>query len=234
MVTGHWQFGGWTIEGRFWIIVLLLMILGLAACGEEAPSPTAVPLQAEDSKVLLVENFAVGRTGDWHTEADEFGMTAVLSERMLIEVNAQHTIQYTTLREQTFSDFVMEVEVTQLAGSLESSFGILFRMQSTQEFYRFDITGNGHFTVDRYNADGTWTHFVEDWPLSGFLKQGFNQTNLLRVMADGEEIAVYANGELLHQFSDPGYREGNIALAGGTFGQAGLSVSFDNLVIQRP
>jgi hypothetical protein len=205
----------------------------LAAC-EPEPPPTAVPLQTEDSAVLLVEEFAVGSTGDWHTEADELGMTAVLNERMLIEVNSQNTIQFTTLRERTFSDFVMEVEVTQLAGSLESSYGILFRMQAPDQFYRFDITGNGHFTVERHNADGTWTRFVEDWPLSNALKQGYNETNLLRVLAEGQAIALYANGDLLHQFSDGGYSEGTIALSGGTFGQPGLSVSFDNLVIQRP
>lgn len=216
-----------------WVWLLVVVGLGLAAC-EETPAPTAVPLQAADSGVLLVEEFAVGSTGDWQTEADELGMTAVLSERMLIEISAQHTIQYTTLRERTFSDFVMEVEATQLAGSLESSFGVLFRMQSPDEFYRFDITGNGHFTVERHNADGSWTRFVEDWPLANGLKQGYNVTNLLRVAAEGQNIAVYANGELLHEFSDSGYADGAIALDAGTFGQPGLSVSFDNLVIQRP
>ncbi len=213
--------------------VLLLLVFGLVAC-EEEPTATAVPLQPQDTGVLFVDNFAVGRTGNWRTEADEIGLTAVLSERMLIEISAAKTIQYTTLQEQTFGDFILEVEATQLAGSLESSFGVLFRMQSPQEFYRFDITGNGRFTIERHNADGTWSRFVEDWPISEAIKQGFNVTNLLRVFAEGPVIGVYANGELLHQFSDPAYTEGNIALDGGTFGQPGLSVSFDNLVIQRP
>lgn len=217
----------------YWPLGLIVLIAGLAAC-EQSPPPTAVPLQPADSGVLLVEEFAVGSTGDWYTEADDLGMSAVLNERMLIEISTQHTIQYTTLQERSFSDFVMEVEVTQLAGSLESSFGILFRMQGPEQFYRFDITGNGHFTVERRNADGTWTRFVEDWPLASALKQGYNVTNLLRVAAEGSNIAVYANGEMLHEFGDTGYQEGTIALAGGTFGQPGLSVSFDNLVIQRP
>lgn len=214
-------------------LVLLLLAVGLAACDSE-PEPTAVPLQAEDSGVLLVENFTVGRTGNWLTEADDLGLTAVLNERMLIEVNAANTIQYTTLQERPFGDFVLELEVTQLAGSLESSFGVLFRMQSPQEFFRFDITGNGRYNIERHNANGSWSRFVEDWPISTAIKQGYNVTNLLRVYAEGPVIAVYANGELLHQFEDPSYSEGNIALTGGTFGQSGLSVSFDNLVVQRP
>lgn len=212
---------------------MLFLVVGLTAC-ESEPDPTAVPLQAEDTGVLLVENFAVGRTGNWLTEADDLGMTAVLNERMLIEISTANTIQYTTLQERPFGDFVLEIEATQLAGSPESSFGVLFRMQSAQEFYRFDITGNGRYTIERHNANGTWSRFVEDWPTSTAIKQGFNVTNLLRIYADGPDIAVYANGELLHQFNDSAYAEGNIALTGGTFGQPGLSVSFDNLVVQRP
>jgi hypothetical protein len=219
---------------KWWVwAVFIILVVGLAACAEE-PAATAVPLQADDSKALLVDNFAVGRTGNWRTEADELGLTAVLSERMLIEVSAAKTIQYTTLQQQTFGDFILEVEATQLAGSPESSFGIFFRMLSPQEFYRFEITGNGRYTVERHNANGTWSRFVEDWPISTAVKQGFNVTNLLRVYAEGPVIAVYANGELLHQLSDPAYVEGNIALSGGTFGQPGLSVSFDNLLVQRP
>jgi hypothetical protein len=121
-----------------------------------------------------------------------------------------------------------------LAGGLESSFGVFFRMVSPEEFYRFDITGNGRYSVERHNANGTWSRFVEDWPLSDAIKQGYNETNLLRIYAEGPVVAVYANGELLHQFEDPTLTEGNIALSGGTFGQPGLSVSFDNLIVQRP
>jgi hypothetical protein len=221
------RFGWW-----LWFALLLLTLV-LSAC-ESEPDATAVPLQAEDTGVLLVENFAVGRTGNWLTEADDMGMTAVLSERMLIEVNAANTIQYTTLQEQPFADFILEIEATQLAGGQESSFGVFFRMQSAQEFYRFDITGNGRYTIERHNANGTWSRFVEDWPTSTAIKQGYNVTNLLRIYAEGPAIAVYANGELLHQFNDSAYTEGDIALTGGTFGQPGLSVSFDNLVVQRP
>ncbi|MFZ0544443.1 MAG: family 16 glycoside hydrolase [Candidatus Promineifilaceae bacterium] len=216
-----------------WILGLAVLVLALSACDSESPA-TAVPLQPEDSGVLLSESFAIGDTADWFTEADDLGMTAVLNERMLVEVNAQNTIQYTTLQDRAFSNFLLEVEATQLAGSLESSYGVIFRMQSPDEFYRFDITGNGRFTVQRHDADGSWTSFVEDWPQSEAIMQGYNVTNLIRISATGPAVAVYVNGELLHQFSDATYAEGNIALEGGTFGQPGLSVSFDNLVVKRP
>jgi hypothetical protein len=214
---------GWLIIGVCW---------GLAGCETDStPPPLAVQ---QDNEFRFVENFTVGTTGDWQTEADDFGMTAVLNERMIIEISSANTVQYTTLQEQVFSDFNLEVEVTQLAGHPESSFGILFRLQGPGQFYRFDITGNGRYTVERHNVDGTWTRFVEDWPLSPAIQQGFNVTNRLQVSAVGSEITVYANGEALFQFSDAAYSEGNIALAGGTFGQAGLSVAFDNLVVNLP
>ena len=219
---------------RFRVGLLVITVCwGLAGCKSDPIAP-APPVFQQDDEFRFVENFTVGSTGNWQTEADDFGMTAVLNERMIIEVSSANTVQYTTLREPTFSDFNLEVEATQLAGNPESSFGVLFRLQGPGQFYRFDITGNGRYTVERHNPDGTWTRFVEDWPLSPAIQQGFNVTNRLQVSAIGPDIVVYANGEVLFQFSDTAYSDGNIALAGGTFGQAGLSVAFDNLVVNLP
>lgn len=205
----------------------------MVACARRPELAPAVP--PTDDNVLYADDFAVGRTGNWYTEADELGLTAVLDEKMVVEVTAANTLQYTMLREVTFSDFILEVEVAQLAGHPESSFGVLFRMQSPTEFYRFDITGDGRYMLERRNADGSWTRFLEDWSPVPVLKSGLNATNRLRVAAAGPQIAVYANNQLLHQVADAGYySSGAIALDAGAFSESGLSVAFDNLVIRRP
>lgn len=181
--------------------------------------------------VLFQDSFVPGEMGDWQIEGDASGRTAVVDEQLTIEINAPQTLQYTTLNEPSFTDFTLEVDVRQLRGDPQSSYGVLFRMVSPNQFYRFDITGNGLYMLERRNADGTWTRFVDDWTSSEALNQGINSTNRLKVEARERNINIYANGILLQQFSDNLYPNGTIALDAGTFIAPDLKVAFDNVLV---
>lgn len=211
------------------VLFLAGALLFLTACDQATSRPLSTT-----QNILYTDSFVAGETGPWQTEGDEFGRSAVVNERLVIEVNAPNVIQFTTLQEPAFADFVLEVDVTQLGGHPESSYGVLFRMHSPQEFYRFDITGSGMYVIERHNANGTWTRLISDWTPSGAIRQGSNVTNRLTVVADGANLSFYVNGELLREVVDGSYWEGNIALSAGTFGQTGLSVAFDNLVVRAP
>lgn len=212
---------------RYWLAWLALGLTFITACREAGG-----PLAAEN--VLFQDAFVAGQTGSWEVEGDALGRTAVVSEQLVIEIDTPNTLQFTTLAEPTFTDFVLEVEVRQLAGSSESSFGVLFRLQDPSQFYRFDITGSGLYMVERRNADGSWTRFVEDWTANPAINQGLNLVNRLKVVANGPLLSFYVNDILLQQVNDPLYTAGSIALDAGTFGQPGLRVAFDNVLVQRP
>ncbi len=104
-------------------------------------------------------------------------------------------------------------------------------MQDDQQFYRFDITGNGLYVIERRNSDGTWTRLVPDWTPTTALNQGLNVVNRLKVIAAGPDLTFYANDVLLTQLSDPTFNSGGIALDAATFGGGNLQVSFDNLAV---
>lgn len=186
-----------------------------------------------DGAILYSDDFTPETTGKWQLEGDESGRTTLADGRLLIEVNSPNTLQYTTLVEETFSNFALEVEATLLAGSPDSSYGVLFRMSNPQQFYRFDVTANGLFVVERYDA-GEWIRLSDGWEANDALAQGINATNYLGVLAVGGNFSFYANGKLLLQVVDGRYGGGNIALDAGTFAQPGLQVAFDNLVIRSP
>ncbi len=216
---------------RLWALVALA---ALAGCGGRPLLPdsqstgggTAAPLVAD-----FTETFAPGQLGAWLLEQDEHGSTAIVNEQLVITLAAPNTIQYATLDGRTFGDFALEVDATQRAGPAESSYGILFRIVDGQQFYRFDITGNGLYMIERHNNDGTWTRLVPDWTPTSAIVQGLNQTNRLRVLAVGSSLTFYVNGILLTTISDATYTSGAIALDAGTFGGANMQVSFDNLAI---
>lgn len=209
------------------LISLFCFLIFLSAC-----SQNRVVLEGPD--VIFADTFVAGQTGDWLMEGDDAGRTAVLNEQLVITVKEPHILQYTTLNEPLFADFILEADVTQLAGDLESSYGLLFRMQSSGQFYRFDITGNGLYVMERHNSDGTWTRFLDDWVESAAIKQGLAVTNRLKVVAQGPLLSFYVNDQLLQQVNDASYAAGQIALDAGTFGRGGLEVAFDNVVVRAP
>ena len=89
-----------------WPAIGWLLLSGmLVACGN---SNTLNPLA--ESNVLLAEQFAPGQTDQWVLEGDAEGQTAVINQRLVIQIDAPNTVQYATLAGQTFKDFVLEAD----------------------------------------------------------------------------------------------------------------------------
>lgn len=207
-------------------LLLVLLLLG-AACEQVNPTITA----DAPGQVLFSDQFIAGNTGRWLLEADELTSSEVANEQLVLSVNAPNTVQFATLQEPVFTDFVAEVDGRQRAGPADGSYGLLFRVQDPQRFYRFAITSNGLYVVERHNPDGTWTRLVNDWAPTEAINQGLNVANRLKVIANGPDFTVYVNDILLQQVSDNAYGDGAIALSAGTFGGDTLQVSFDDLVV---
>jgi hypothetical protein len=212
-------------------LITFTVLLALVAC---RPQPSGEASLAGDGTVLYADDFSPETTGKWQLEGDDRGQAMLQEGQLIMEVNEPNTVQYVTLAEKSFSNFALEVDATLLSGSSDSTYGMLFRMTSPEQFYRFDVTGNGLFVVERYDEGGTWTRLSDDWQEASGLQTGAGSTNRLGVIAVAGTFSFYGNGELLLQVADGRYSGGSIALDAGTFGQPGLRVAFDNLVVRRP
>ncbi len=207
------------MKRKFFILSLLFLLL--AACTDGG--------QGVD--VLYRDQFVVGETGQWIVEGDSKGRTAVVDERLIIQIDEPGTMQFTTLQDPLFSDFDLSVNARIVAGDSRSSYGVLFRMQDLNQFYRFEVTGAGLYIIERRDATGSWYRLIEDWTPSAAINQGVGSVNQLRIVAAGSKLSFYVNGILMREVQDSTFRAGAIALDAGTFGQGGLQVSFDDLVV---
>lgn len=185
-------------------------------------------------RTLYRDEFVQGYTGNWQLEHDNVGSSVIVPEHLLIELNAPNLIQYVTLADPEFSDFSLEVEAGLDHGSTAGTYGVLFRMQGPHQFYRYAVTADGMYIVERHNPDGSVARFTGDWRSTVAINQGAGSRNTLRVDADGPRITVYVNETLLEEINDTAYQSGNIALSAGTFDGAGTQVSFDNLFVYPP
>ncbi|GMQ79170.1 MAG: hypothetical protein BMS9Abin02_1730 [Anaerolineae bacterium] len=212
-------------------LVILLVTVGVITSCEIDPviESTLVPDNA-----LFSDQFDPVNSGNWHLESDDLGGSAIENNQMIIGVNAPNTIQYSTLREPVFDDFRLQVDLALLDGTEAVSYGVLFRMNDLNEFYRFEITGDGLFMVEKANADGSWLQYLANWKKADSIEIGKDVWNTLRVDAIGSELSFYVNNTLVYSMTDDALAVGNIGLDIGTFGQLSASAAFDNLIVQNP
>lgn len=213
------------------LFLVLVAMLVLSACGEAVGNGSS---QAADSDLLFGDEFTSETPGPWLLEGDEFGTTAVQDGRMVIDVVQAGSMQYTALEEPQFTDFDLEVEAQLLEGDRDATYGLLFRMAGPEQFYRFELTGDGRYVVERRDPGGDWQRLVQGWQQSPDIATGPGAVNRLRVTAEGPAMAFYANGELLDEVQDSAYSGGQVALDAGTFGAQRTIVAFDNLAIRAP
>lgn len=213
------------------LLLALGALLALAACsgGVTNPGPSVA-----DSDLLHGDVFEPENTGPWFLEGDEFGSTTIQDGRLVIDVSQASALQYSTLEEPTFDNFDLLVETQLLEGGSAATYGLLFRMAGPEQFYRFELTGDGRYVVERRDAGGRWQRLVDGWQKSAAIMTGHGAMNRLRVTADGPAMAFYVNDELLQEVQDSTYSGGNIALDAGTFGGQRTIVAFDNLAIRAP
>lgn len=208
--------------------VLLSFLFLFAACS------SANETSSLGADVLFQDQFVIGQTGNWQIEGDADGQTSITNERLMIDLNAPNIAQFSSLAEQSFTDFIYEVDARQISGDPGNTYGVLFRVQDPTMFYRFELTGDGMYMVERRNSDGSWTRFVEDWTASPAIHQGINTLNRIRIEAVGSSFSAYVNDQLVHQFEDNSFSSGTIGVDAGTFVQPHTQAVFDNVVVRMP
>lgn len=110
------------------------------------------------------------------------------------------------------------------ASPIYGSYGILFGITDDWDSYLFLVREDQRYTLLRWRA----ARPLVDWTRSPHLNAG-QAVNRLRVVRNGAQIALYANGQLLTTVNDSALR-GNlrVGLAAVAYERANVDVRFDN------
>ncbi len=220
---------------RQWIVltVILLAVLGLAACGSDDPDKE-ITTGAELLRVTF------DAPDDWETgrfpaDTDDPAAELVIDEgRYQVNYRADRSASLTWgAGGEAYEDVVIEVDIEQLGGTDDNLYGVVCRFVENDDGsasgYALLISGDGHYGIadlSRRSLD-----FILEWHQSDAIKQGQAQ-NTLRAVCVDDYLAVYANGEFLGDVrSDDYQRAGQVALVIGTTGNQTVSVAFDNLTV---
>ncbi|MCP4357803.1 MAG: hypothetical protein GY796_07300 [Chloroflexi bacterium] len=201
---------------RTWFLFIILLFT-LAACGGDEP---------------YHETFDA--VGEWSTDNDSEVRGEVLEGVYDFEIKADDLTSWTTAG-LDFTDGWYEVEATQVGGPDNNLYGMLLRVNNeTDDFYSFQISGDGFVWIGRYESGGDVEAepIVGDWWFeSSAVKQGSDVTNKLAVRAEAGNLIFYVNDQEVGRVTDNSFEHGDIGLIVGSLGQGGVHIQFDNFKV---
>src|SRR6266700_2054490 len=126
------------------------------------------------------------------------------------------------------SDFAFQVQMT-IASGLRG--GLLFRTGNTQaNSYAFDATSDGFYALTVIN--GTNGIALSSGP-SPAIKTGLNQSNLLTVIARGNDIYLYINKQYIAKVNDSTFSSGKIGLYALSGDNPQADIAFSNAQVWK-
>jgi hypothetical protein len=179
---------------------------------------------ARQGQLLLEDDFSHEQ---WDVYNDSEHRQGYADGQYFIFVKAQE-YNYWSMAGETFQDFVIEVETTQLDGPDNNDYGIILRYQDDANFYSFEISGDGYYTFNKLVDDELFD--IIPWQENRAIKQG-NSHNTLRVEAVGPNFTFYINNELVDVAIDSDFSQGDVGLLAGTYQEPGAHIAFDNLKV---
>lgn len=195
-----------------------------AATEKPAKLATSAPVARAD--ILYEDDFSSTDSG-WDVWEDEDSAGGYENGKYVLQVFKTDTFYWAYLG-QNYDDFVLDVDATKQAGPDDNGFGVIFRYQDAQNFYRFGISSDGFYELGYYEND-EWTSLM-DWTETEVIKQG-NKTNHLTLICEGSNITVAVNGETLASFSDETFTSGDVGVFAGATTEAGVKIAFDNFTV---
>lgn len=131
------------------------------------------------------------------------------------------------LANQDFGNVAIEVDATYMGGTADNSFGVVCKFQDIKQYYAVVISSDGAYMIQK-RVGGSYQRLTgEYFQLSDQIKPG-TRVNRLRVECGQDYLALYVNQELVNRVEDSTYNQGDVGLIVTTYGEPGLTVSFDN------
>ena len=131
----------------------------------------------------------------------------------------------------SFDSFAYQVNLTINKGNLGQA-GLIFRADSSNtSYYFFHIDTTGSFGLDLYDQSGQISNLTQG--VNSAITIGLGQSNQLAVVADSDNIYLYANGQYLASVVDSTLSAGKVGL-GVVDKSTPVDVQFDTAQVWSP
>ncbi len=217
------------------MLMVFFILLGMhaalaqntAIANEQESQMTTAHTEPAGGELLYSDDFASSKSG-WPIYSSGDLLTTYKKGKYHITVVPENYWDGVLAPRLNLTDFVLEVEANKEAGPDDNVYGVWVRNMEAGSFYAFLISSDGYYDFAK-KENGTWVT-PSNWTKSGDIKTG-NETNLIRVEAQGPNLAFYANGARLADYTDDSFAYGGVGLWTGSQSEGNVTIGFDNFKI---
>ena len=159
------------------------------------------------------------------------GAVSLGINELTIAIHEPHAYEYSVRQEPVLDDFYLEITTSPTLCRGEDEYGILFRMTSPGDLYRFSLSCDGRVRLDRV-AGGTASS-PQPWLFSGLVPSGAPSISRVAVWARGKEMRFFVNGEFLFTVSDSMLPAGILGVFARSAGETAVTVNFSELIVRE-
>ena len=184
-----------------------LLVIFVAGCDSSLPNTTETRLSVPaDSEKFIEESFDT--FDSWETIVGNWSVQASDARQVAKQSAIDQKYPVALLRQPTFADVDVTVAFRPLSGEKDASGGIVFRAQDGSNYY----VVRANSLEDNYRLYATVAGTRHQIAHTRINAPAIDKWHTLRVVAVGEHIQAYLNGELLIDHYDDRFTTGRIGL----------------------
>lgn len=195
------------------------------------PTDTLQPTTAsEDPKAGLGEpdwQDTFANAANWPIYSDEHVQMWLQNGSLMMTALNNDKYEGWMITSALIEDVYLEASVTTGDCSGLDRYGLLVRAPDATQGYLFGFTCDGRYAIRIWNGQGF--SMLTEWQASEHILKGPDQTNIIGVKAEGDQLSLYANGKLVAQVTDSTYSSGSFGVFIGAFLTPGFSVEIPEI-----
>jgi hypothetical protein len=199
---------------KLWVAPLIALLLAALACNSGLPADT----------VLFKDDFS-DASGEW-SNAENMAFT---EGRLVMRVDKDHTLIWTTIDEGGLTDVHIEVAAQNLAQVSDEIFGVVCGYKDNDNFYVLGIGSDGYYALEKYEKNE-----------EQLLKSGMSK--LIPVDDAGYQLGadcrdgsqtLYVNGKPIAASADTSFSAGDVGLFTSSTKKPSAAAAFDDFVVTQ-
>jgi len=193
---------------------------------EPSPSPEMRPGIGD---LLLSDNFEAD--SPWLLGQSQKGTVSISGGELTVALVQPKAYLFSTRTEPAFGDFYAEITASPSLCEGTDEYGLLFRLGSLGDFYRFSLSCDGQVRLDRVIGGAAGS--PQPWMPSASVPSGAPSTSRLGVWAVGSDLRFFINDTFQFAVHDRYHTSGLLGVFARSAGENAVTVSFSDFRVYQ-